>query len=247
MKLNNRTVLVTGATAGIGRALTQGLLERGCRVIACGRDNSALTELARHSGVFSLRGDLRRMEDLESWVAGVTSEHPDLSVLINNAGVQHLTDFTAQPFDQLRDATFEETAVNFIAPILLSALLLPTLARQPSAAIVNVTSGLALSPKKSSSVYCATKAGMRSFTKALRYRVTDTAPHVRIIEALPPLVDTAMTRGRGRRKISPVQAANEILQGVERDHDEIYVGKSKLLKAIHRIAPAVAERILRNW
>jgi uncharacterized oxidoreductase len=68
--------------------------------------------------------------------------------------------------------------------------------------IVNVTSGLALAPKQSAPVYCAAKAGLRSFTKSLRYQERARAPHVRVVEVLPPLVDTDMTRGRGRGKMS---------------------------------------------
>jgi uncharacterized oxidoreductase len=129
---------------------------------------------------------------------------------------------------------------------MLSAGLLPLLARQPSAAILNITSGLALAPKKSSPVYCATKAGLRSFTRALRYQCEDALPHVHVVEALPPLVDTAMTHGRGRGKISPEACAAEIVAGLKAGRREIHVGKAKLLRAVIRLSPALGYRIMRD-
>jgi uncharacterized oxidoreductase len=137
-------------------------------------------------------------------------------------------------------------AVNFSSPIQLTVALVPLLLEQPEAMIVNITSGLALAPKQSSPVYCAAKAGLRSFTKALRYQAKARAQHVRIVEALPPLVDTDMTRGRGRGKISPDACAAEIIAGMEAGREAIYVGKAKLLRAIHGLSPSAADRLMRD-
>lgn len=248
MNLQNRKILLTGATTGIGLALAEALLQKGCQIIVCARNQAALDAMRnRHNGLYTFRCDLAEANDVERLADYVRNEHADLSVLINNAGVQYLTDFNTAPYEEIRHTSQQEIAVNFAAPVLLSALLLPVLCRQSSGAIVNITTGLALSPKKSSPVYCASKAAMRSFTKSLRYQVSEKYPHLRLIEALPPLVDTAMTRGRGTGKISPAQAAAEIIKGIERGQDEIYIGKSKLLRIVHRIAPSIAERILKNW
>lgn len=130
---------------------------------------------------------------------------------------------------------------------MLSAGMLPILARQPEAAIVNITTGLALAPKKSSPVYCATKAGLRSFTRALRYQVEEFAPHVQVQEVLPPLVDTRMTKGRGSGKLSPEAVAETLVSAIERGTEECYVGKSRLLRLVMRVVPSVAYRILRSW
>lgn len=248
MKLQTRKVLVTGATAGIGQALVEVLLQKGCQVVVCARNEMALDAMRnRHNGLATFRCDLACVSDVERLAEYVRAEHADLAVLINNAGVQHPLDFNSAPYDEIRHACQQEVEVNFVAPVLLSALLLPVLCRQPLGAIVNISTGLALSPKKSSPVYCATKAALRSFTKSLRYQVSEKYPQLRLIEALLPLVDTAMTRGRGTGKISPAQAAAKIIKGVERGRDEIYVGKSSLLRIVHRISPSIADRILKNW
>jgi short-subunit dehydrogenase involved in D-alanine esterification of teichoic acids len=116
--------------------------------------------------------------------------------------------------------------------------------------VVNVTSGLALAPKMTGAVYSATKAGLRTFTKALRYQMEavwrDGGPDVRAVEAMLPLVDTPMTAGRGRRKISGSAAAREILRGLDRERDEIYVGAARALRLLHRLLPGAAERLFRN-
>ena len=118
------------------------------------------------------------------------------------------------------------------------------LLRQPESAIVNVSSGLGLVPKQSAPVYCATKAGLHIFSKALGYQLAHTG--VRVMEVIPPLVDTPMTAGRGRNKLSPEQLVDEFLRGFARNQREINIGKVGLLRLIQRISPALADRILKN-
>ena len=248
MRLIGQTVLVTGATSGIGLALSEQLLARGNTVLACGRNRQALMKLEESypNNVHSYAGDLSMPGQADKMAEAIADKH-QLSVLVNNAGVQHLVDFTNSPYTHTRDKTIEELQINQAVPILLTARLLPVLAKQPQAAIVNITSGLALAPKKSAPVYCATKAAMRAFTKSLRYQLCDSGSNIRLHEALPPLVDTPMTQGRGSGKITPQAAARAIIAGIENDAEEIYIGKSQLLRVVHRLAPGIAERILRNW
>lgn len=246
--ISGRTALVTGGSAGIGLAITRLLIDQGCmRVLVVGRNGATLASIAAESErVTTLGADLSDSADIDMLLDRLPRLAPDLSLLVNNAGSQLLTDFcSATPTDAL-PALRAEIGVNLSAAVMLSVGLLPLLSRQPSAAIVNVTSGLALTPKKSSPVYCATKAGLRSFTRALRYQCEDRLPHVHVVEALPPLVDTRMTRGRGSAKISAEVCAAKILAGLKAGKTEIYVGKSKLLRAIMRLSPALGQRIVRD-
>lgn len=113
-----------------------------------------------------------------------------------------------------------------------------------NAAIINVSSGLGLVPKASAPVYCATKAGMHIFTKALRYQLEST--NVKVFEIIPPVVDTDMTRGRGRDKISPEQLVEEFWGNFKKDMYEIPIGKIKLLKTINRFFPGIADNIMKK-
>lgn len=248
MNLTGRTALVTGAARGIGLELARQLVAAGCHVLAVGRDAAALAELeAEHMGLITpCPADLARASDVDRLVREIPAQHPNLTVLINNAGIQVTADVLQDDPRSLRAAFRDEIAVNLEAVVALSTGLLPHLSRQPSAAIVNVTSGLALAPKASAPVYCATKAAVRSFTRALRYQCEDAGLNVQVSDAVMALVDTDMTRGRGARKMSPGDAAAEVLAGIEADRDEIYVGKTKLLALLTRMAPGVAERMMRG-
>lgn len=247
MKLEGRTVLVTGATAGIGAAMVDQLLAKGCAVIACGRQQAALDALARKPGVTVFALDLQDPASIAQLVAEVRARHPALSVLINNAGIQHEIDIAQTPLARTLEVSAIETAVNYSGPIALTLQLLDVLRAQPQAAVVNVTTPLAMSPKRSSPFYSATKSGLRAFTRALRYQCERDLPALAIVEAQPPLVDTGMTRGRGTGKISPEAAAAGILRGIERGQREILVGKARILFFLSRWLPPVAEAITRRW
>jgi uncharacterized oxidoreductase len=247
MKLEKRKVLVTGGTAGIGAALTELLLQQGCEVIVCGRQKDALATLSERQGVFPIYTDLANPDDVQRLASEINALHPDLSVIFNNAGLQTEFEISKTPVNDAIDIAQRETQINFLAPLALIALLLQNLARQPQAIIVNITSPLAFSPKKSSPVYCATKAALRSYTRSLRFQLAEIHPNIQVIEAQPPLVDTAMTQGRGKGKITPQAAALGILQGVEKSQREIYVGKAKLMYFISRWAPSIAEQITKRW
>jgi short-subunit dehydrogenase involved in D-alanine esterification of teichoic acids len=200
-------------------------------------------------GLVTLQGDVAEDDDIARLAAGAEERLEGLSILVNNAGIQFQTLFSEDPLEEIVTRVEREIAVNLTGLVKLTATCLPALARAEEAAVVNVSSGLALVPKASAPIYCATKAAVHSFSKALRFQLEDHRPSVRVFEVLPPMVDTQMTAGRGERpgqKITTAQVARETLDGMRRDRYEINVAKVKLLKWVNRFAPGVAERILRN-
>lgn len=248
MDLVGRTVLVTGGARGVGRELTRQLVELGDHVVVVGRDRGQLDAVAaEHQQCVSTHVvDLADLDAASELIDELPDRYPELSIVINNAGVQALTDFVRDDPAVTRSVLRREIAVNLDAVVALSAGLLPHLRRQDSGAIVNITSGLALAPKASAPVYCATKAAVRTFTRALRYQCRESAPDVHVIEAVLPLVDTDMTRGRGEGKISAARAAEAVIRGILRDTPQIYVGKTKLLPVIMRLSPSLGYRITRD-
>jgi short-subunit dehydrogenase involved in D-alanine esterification of teichoic acids len=243
MNLSENTVLVTGGTRGIGLAIVRRLIELGNDVVIVGRSDESVSAAVETTGAAD--GFACPLEDpaaRERLAAEVAARHPRLNVLINNAGIQHAMRFTdeAIPYPRIR----EEIAVNLTAPVELAALLLPVLAVQPAAAVVNVSSALALAPKESAPIYCATKAAIRSFSQALRYQLEGTS--VRVMELMPPLVDTDMTRGRGGEKLSPEQVAEALVDGLRHDRDEVPVGLARRLQLLMRFAPGLARRKMRG-
>lgn len=243
MLLTNQTILLTGGTSGVGLALLHALHQRGNRLLVVGRNQARMTELqTSYSDVRFLRYDLANVTDVTALIETVRRDAPDCSVLINNAGVQYNYTLGDDSAGQSRIGC--EVQINLIAAIQLCNGLLPGLKQQSGAAIVNITSGLGISPKRSAPVYSATKAGLQVFTKALRYQLEGTS--VQVVDVVLPLVDTPMTEGRGLEKIAPEQVADELIRGVENGRMVINVGKVKLFRVLHQILPPVADRLLKN-
>ncbi len=243
MKLNDSTILVTGGGSGIGLALAKAFALRGNTVIVSGRNAQKLEAAQReHPAIVPFPCDIASDPDQGHLVENIIRKYPNLNILINNAGIQYSYDFSDTK--NHTDLIEREVITNFLAQVKLTDRLLPFLLRQPRAAIVNVTSALAVAPKQSAPVYCATKAAMHSFTKGLRYQLESTA--VKVFEIIPAMVDTEMTKGRGKGKITPEALAEEALQGIESDRYEMRIGKTRVLFALHRFLPSVVERIIRN-
>ncbi len=248
MQIQGKLALVTGGTAGIGQEIAWQLAEAGARVLIGGRRRDAAeTTVMRHPDrIHWIEADLSTVDGQERLIAEIETRWPGLAILVNNAGMQINLPERGLGDAGLSAAMRAEIALNLTAPAILALRLMPVLARQERAAIVSISSGLALAPKKTAPVYCATKAGLSTFSRALRYRCADAAPSIHVMDVLMPLVETAMTSGRGRGKITPAAAARAVVDGLRRDRPDVPVGKVRLLAMIARLSPALARRILRD-
>jgi short-subunit dehydrogenase involved in D-alanine esterification of teichoic acids len=232
-------VLITGGGSGIGLAIAKKFQQAGNRVIITGRNKEKLISVKEHFQEIDIEvADIAREAD----ISRLAENHSDVNILVNNAGVQYNYNLLEEP-DAYR-LIREEFDINLIAPALLIQRFLPILLRKNESAIINVTSGLAFVPKESAPVYCAGKAGLHIFSKSLRYQLESSS--IKLFEIIPSLVDTSMTEGRGKGKISPDQLTDEFWKNFKKDNFEILVGKVKLLYWLNRILPKVAERIMRK-
>lgn len=244
MLTDPQTILITGGTGGIGRELARRLHSKGHRLAVFARAAERLARLqAELPGISVYSCDLADRQSVERAWEGVATDHPGLSILINNAAVQLTPRFLDDDFDF--DGIAHETTVNFLAPAWLSYLALGLFqANARNSAIVNISSGLAFYPKTGSAVYCATKAALHSLSQSLRYQLEGT--NTRVVEAFLPIVDTQMTAGRGEGKISAAQAALEIVAGIARGRNEVFVGKARWLPVLSRISPSIPRTILKH-
>jgi uncharacterized oxidoreductase len=239
MKLSGKTALVTGGSDGIGRELARQLRDRGAQVIVSGRDSTRL-ESARSEGLEAIQADLSTPSGVEALVQAVSGR--PLDILVNNAGMG-ATYLVDEPIDK---AEVERCLfLNLHAPIGLITRLLPALRQRPEAMIVNVTSGLAIAPRASGPIYCASKAGLRSFTMALRGQLAKTRVHV--MEVLPPVVETKMTAANRHKKMPASACARQIVAAMERNSQEANVGLTKVLRAVYSVSPAFARRIMLGY
>ncbi|MBY8829513.1 SDR family oxidoreductase [Hephaestia mangrovi] len=194
MKQTGNTILMTGGGSGIGAALAQRLHDLGNKVIVAGRRQDALDRaIAGRENMHALTLDIDSPAGIEDFARRVIDAHPDLNVLINNAGIMRFEDL-----DHRRDLADAEATIttNLLGPIRLTNALIDHLAAQPNAAIVNVTSGLAFVPLVPTPTYNATKAALHSYSVAMREALSG---KVEVIELAPPAVQTGLTPGQESR------------------------------------------------
>ena len=240
MDVNGKAVLLTGGSAGIGREIARQLKAKGAKVLLTGRDPGRLAAM-EVEGFEVLAADLSSAAGVDALVAAL-GERP-VDILINNAGLGVPHDVRNGLPDP--DAADGCLYANLSAPVRLITALLPRLRAAPQAAIINVTSGLAIAPNTASSVYCASKAGLRSYTMALRAQLA--GEPIQVIEALPPVVDTQMTADRDMSKMPPQECARQIIAALEKGRDEANVGMVKLLRAVYSLSPALARSVMRRF
>ena len=241
MKLNHNKILITGATSGIGRAITEQFCQLDNQIIAVGRNETKLEELAKFDRrITTYKCDISSQSELNELIVFIKKEHRDLNVLINNAGIQYNCNLLDDTYSLQK--VENEISINLTAPIKLIVSLLPVVQINSNAAIVNVSSGLAIVPKAKSAVYCGTKAGIHIFSKSLRYQLDN----VKVFEIIPPLVDTKMTEGRGKGKITPQRLVDEFIKAFKNNRYEVNIHKVKLLRIVNRISPSIADRIMKR-
>ena len=239
MEIRGKTALVTGGTDGIGIEIARHLKAGGASVIVAGR-NPARLDAARSEGFEAIAADLSDVAGCDALVAALAGR--PLDILVNNAGMGADYDVKA-PIDlgEVDRCIF----LNLNAPIRLITGLLDTLRARPEAVIVNVTSGLAIAPSAGNPVYCGSKAGLRSFTMALRAQLAGTKVHV--MEALPPVVETQMTAGNSHKKMPAPECGRQIVAAIAGDRNQANVGMTALLNTVYNISPPIARRVMLRY
>lgn len=232
MKISGNEILITGGAIGISFAMAEAFLNAGSQVVICGRRLDKLSEVSKSlPGVKIIQADLSMAEGRSALIAQALTQLPNLNVVINNAGIMQSIQLDGSLADDLEKWLRHEVEINCISPILLSTNLLPHLKQQPSAAIVNVTTGLVFAPAAAYPFY-AVATGLHTYTQALRFQLKGSES--KVFEVLPPAVDTALNKSNDP-KISPKQVVFETVKGMQRDLLEIKVGQSRILAILSRV------------
>ncbi|MEM7779273.1 MAG: SDR family NAD(P)-dependent oxidoreductase [Pseudomonadota bacterium] len=242
MKLNNRTIVLTGPSSGVGLDLLKQLATHN-RVIGLSRrrpPDEAIEALTHYTHITL---DLAEADSVAEAIATIRGSHPDgIDGLINCGAVQFTARFVDEHFEP--ESIAREIAINLASPAQLIAGLIDPLSRTPSPFIMNINSGLGLVPKHESAIYCATKAALDNLTRGLRPQLK--AKGIAVQQAFLPLVDTPMTEGRGSGKLTSGDVAAQIIRAIETRTLDTDIGKVKLLRSIQRLSPSLAHRIMQK-
>ncbi len=239
MKLTGNTILITGGGSGIGEEMARQLLKRNNTVIVTGRSKSKLDQFKKQfPEVTTIISDVSQVTQIQALYDNVTQEFPHLNILINNAGIMKSINFHDSSLEI--ETLTDEIDINLKGPIRMAKVFLPHLKKKNSAAIMNVSSGLAFVPLPASPIYSATKAALHSFTESLRVQLSKT--QVKVFELAPPATRTELLKmdseDMKRIKIMSVEdMVKDALIGMENDKYEIRPGQSNHLKILSRVAP----------
>ena len=207
MNIANKTILITGANRGIGRALVDEALRRGAKRVYAGTRSSSLQKT--ESRVVPLTLDVTNLSQIQRAAEQVGS----LDVLINNAGIALYDDLSGV------EALEQQLGVNLFGMLNMTRTFLPLLKRSQGA-IVNNLSLVALAPLPIIPAYSISKAAASNATQSLRAMLAGQGVTVHSVFLGP--VDTDMNRGFDIPKVSPESAAQGIFDGLERNEEDIF-------------------------
>jgi short-subunit dehydrogenase len=245
MSLVAGRVLLTGATGGIGAAIARGFAERGASLVLSGRREDVLEPLAEEVGGRAVVSDLSRRAD----VARLVVEAGEVDVLVANAALPAsgaLTDLSQEQIDRMLE-------VNLRAPIALARAFAPAMIARGTGQMVFISSLAGKVASPASSIYSATKFGLRGFALGIR---EDLRPHgVGVSVVLPGFIrdagmfadaNVALPAGVGTR--TPEQVARAVIRAVERDRAEVEVAPFglRLGAGFASLAPQLAASVQRK-
>ena len=250
MDIHGKTVVLTGATGGIGRAIAKQLSDKGARLVLVARNPDRLFGLVGQLGGGDHRAVSADLNTSEGRSSVAEACHDGVSLLINCAGINDFGMFEQNSPDTVRSLI----EVNLTSPILLCLELLPLLEQQDEARIINIGSTFGSIGYPGFSTYCATKFGLRGFTEALRRELDDSAVSVSYIAPRATRTDlntdtiVAMNEALGTAMDEPSVVAVAVMRdlyGASRPNK--YVGwPEKLFVRINALFPGLVDNSLRK-
>lgn len=260
MNLKNKIILVTGAGSGIGRELVLALLEKGAKVAAVDIHEDTLKELKESVGekgkyLSTHVADISNKAAVENLPKEIIEKQGNIDGIINCAGI-------IQPFVRVNDLDYDAISrvmnVNFFGTLYMVKSFLPYLLKRPEAYIINVSSMGGFLPVPGQSVYGASKAAVKLLTEGLYAELKETNVHVSVV--FPGATATNITKNSGLddsklqgddsktqsfKMLPASEAARLIIQGIEKNKLQIFLGKdSNLMNILYRLNPVFATNLI---
>src|SRR6202166_3602463 len=227
MRLKGNTIFITGGGSGIGRGLAEAFQKLGNKVIIAGRRRGHLEAVvAANPGMAALELDIADPASINRAAKQLTSEHPDVNVLINNAGIMQPDQAAGKIDDALLLATVN---TNLIGPIRMTSALIEHLKTKDDAVVAYTSSVLGFVPLAVTAVYSSTKAALHSYALSQRFMLRGTK--VRVLEIVPPWVRTELMNSQEAEQAMPLdQFIAEAIGTLGTDANEIVVAAAKPLR-----------------
>ncbi len=254
MNIANKTVLLTGASGGLGQALATVLADAGANLILVGRREPVLEQLRNSlpnaEAHCVIAADIASDQGRERVIDVCRSLPGGVQVLINNAGVSEFGFLTQQSERSIA----RQLATNLLAPVLLTRRLIPFLAAQADSLIVNIGSSFGAIGFPGFASYCASKFGLHGFSEALRRELADTS--VKVIYVAPRAIRTAinspavetMNQALGNAMDDPGLVARIICHAIRKKSGrDVFIGwPEKLFVRLNGLWPALVDMALRK-
>jgi short-subunit dehydrogenase len=257
MKIQGKTIVVTGGGNGIGRELVLALLARGAKVAAVDINDEALQETVKLAGnnaskISTHIVNITDKEAVETLPAQIIEKHGSVDGVINNAGI-------IQPFVKVNELDYETInrvfKVNFDGTLFMVKSFLPHLLKRPEAHILNVASMGGFLPVPGQSIYGAAKSAVKLFTEAMYAELRNTNVYVTVV--FPGAIATNITansgieipkragadqkKSKGMKTLPASKAADLILNAMEKNKYRALIGPdAKFMDFIYRISPKFA-------
>lgn len=208
-----KTVLITGATSGIGEACARKFAQNGYELIACGRNNAKLADLKKELEeqcgitVHTLCFDICNEQDVHDFMDVCLDQYPPIDILVNNAGL-------ALGLDKQHEGSWEDFSTmidtNIKGLLLMTSLVVPQMVERGCGHVINIGSVAGDAAYAGGSVYCATKAAVKALTDGLRIDLVDTP--IRVTNVKPGLVETNFSNIRFK---GDTQRADNVYKGIQ--------------------------------
>ena len=240
MKQTQQRVLITGGSSGIGLALAKKFLDNKNTVIITGRDATKLERVkAAYAQMHICQSDVSKDAEVRILANELEEKFGGIDVLINNAGIMNLVDTGRDDNDLQKQLA--EIDINYTSPIRMLHYFLPQLKKSKNAVLVNVSSGLAYVPFAQAPIYSGTKSALHFWTLGIRPQLKP--HHIKVVELLPPVVDTPLAHGAditendNLKPMPPEKLADIFWKEFVDGKEEITPGISKQLKFMSRLGP----------
>ena len=227
MNLTGNTIFITGGTSGLGRAWAEAFHKLGNQVIISGRRKRHLDEITEaNPGMQSVELDVANPDSIAAVCKKLIADYPKLNAVINNAGIMQIDD-TSTVMDDEQATSIITT--NLLGPVRVTSALIEHLKKQAAAYVITVSSGLGFTPMSLTSVYCATKAAIHSYSMTTRYQLRNS--NVKVVEIVPPWVRTDLLNSKDNPNAMPLtDFIAESMKLLGTDADEILVERVKVLR-----------------